>query len=219
MKQRKINAPSEPWLLGFHVVVATTECSRVICSSCSLPMCPGALRQLQKSWRKTWMSPRSSPARACQLPLVGSAFLERSIQGKASWIEGSFTSPVKNDGSGSSPEAPLHPFLAVLPCKASPWLLGQQSPAHLMFDHSSALLPSPRTKRCIPPLAEAGKSSVRLLLTAQPCAELAGDADLLLMLLKTSEIVSRSKLKWGGEMIFGCLFSHCDNLTKPQLHL
>lgn len=122
MKQSKINALSEPLLLGFHVLAPTTECSTGICSSCSLLTCPecrtGGLRQLQSHGEKPWMNPRSSPTRACQLPLVGLAFLQRRIQGKASWIKGSYSSPGKNHGS----EAALWPLSthAWLSCTAKP---------------------------------------------------------------------------------------------------
>lgn len=160
--------------------------------SLQLLMCPECRTGGFKSWRKTWMSPRSSPPWACQLPLVGSAFLERSIQGKANWVKGSDTSPVKNDSSGSSPVAPLQPFPAVLHCKASPQLLGQQSPTYLVFGHSSAVLPSSRSTDPSFSLSEPG----RKLSVGHCCshgAKLGGDADLLLMLFQTSEIVSKSK--------------------------
>lgn len=140
------------------------------------------------------MNPRSSPTRACQLPLVGLAFLQRRIQGKASWIKGSYSSPGKNHGS----EAALWPLSthAWLSCTAKPPLtvIGTAEPntPHAWPQCCSASL-----------LQEPGDPSFSLLEPGRKLspvghccsrgAKLGQDADLLLMLFETLESISKEK--------------------------
>lgn len=153
----------------------------------------GGLRQLQKSWRESWMSPRSSPTWVYQLPFVESAILERSIQGKANWIKGSYTSPVKiTDQEG-----------ALWPLSTHSWLSCTAKPPHSYWG-SKALhtLCLATAQLCFPPPG-AGDPSFSLFEPGRKIspeavghccshgAKLGGDADLLLMFFQTSDIISK----------------------------
>lgn len=154
MKQSKINALSEPWLLGFHVLAPTTECSRGICSSCSLLTCPecrtGGLRQPQSHGENPGWTPGVHLHALVSCHKLVLLFCKDEFKAKPAGSR--VVTPLQGKIMGQKqPCGPSPPMLGCPALQSLPsQLLGQQSPTHLMLGHSAALLPSSRRSVLLP---------------------------------------------------------------------